>query len=81
MRNKNPAAVALGRRTSPAKKRAAIANGKLGGAPTRERRFIAALDRAINFHAENTNDPHNIGSAVICALNEVKEAFRSAYKP
>lgn len=33
MPKKDPAAVSLGKRTSPAKKRAARRNGKLGGAP------------------------------------------------
>ena len=35
----------------------------------------AKLDKAIAFHRNNTNDPHNIGNAVICALTEVREAL------
>lgn len=39
--------------------------------------FLGALDRAIEFHRTNTNDPHNIGTAVMTALTEVRDAFKA----
>lgn len=39
--------------------------------------FIGALDRAIDFHRNNRNDPHNVGNAVIAALSEVRDAFKA----
>ena len=39
--------------------------------------FIYALDRAIRFHRTNTNDPHNVGNAVMVALAEVRDAFKA----
>lgn len=33
------------------------------------------LDVAIAFHESNTNDPHNVGNAVVCALREVRTAL------
>jgi hypothetical protein len=40
--------------------------------------FIAALNRAIEFHRTNQNDPHNIGVAVMVTLTEVRDAMRYA---
>lgn len=48
--------------------------------PTREENFVAALNKAIKFHQEKTDDAHNISNAVICAISEVRDAFKSAYK-
>lgn len=42
------------------------------------KKFVAGLDKAINFHKNNTNDPHGIGVAVRCALIEVRSAFMEA---
>lgn len=39
--------------------------------------FVGALDRAIEFHRNNTNDPHNIGTAVMVAITEVRDAFKA----
>jgi hypothetical protein len=39
--------------------------------------FVGALDRAIDFHRTNTNDPQNIGTAVMAALIEVRDAFKA----
>lgn len=39
--------------------------------------FLGALDRAIEFHRTNTNDPHNVGNAVVAALTEVRDAFKA----
>jgi hypothetical protein len=36
--------------------------------------FIKKLDKAIAFHQNNQNDPHGVGSAVIAALIEVRNA-------
>lgn len=47
---------------------------------TQEDRFVKALDVAIAFHTNNTNDPHGIGNAVIAALAEVRSAFVNAHK-
>lgn len=41
--------------------------------------FVRHVDKAIRFHRENQNDPHNISNAVIAALSEVKEAAIVAY--
>ncbi len=48
-----------------------------GEVQTNNRAFIHALNRAIEFHRTNTNDPHNIGNAVIAALIEVRDCFRA----
>ncbi len=40
--------------------------------------LYGALNRAIKFHSANTNDPHGISNAVICALTEVRDALRYA---
>lgn len=45
---------------------------------TPESRFVAHLDAAIKFHQRNSNDPHNVSNAVICALVEVRNAFAEA---
>lgn len=42
-----------------------------------QRVFLGALDRAIEFHRTNTNDPHNIGNAVMVAITEVRDAFKA----
>lgn len=39
--------------------------------------FLNALDRAIEFHRSNENDPHNVSSAVIVAISEVRDAFKA----
>lgn len=39
--------------------------------------FIGALDRAIEFHRTNANDPHNVGNAVMVAIAEVRDAFKA----
>lgn len=39
--------------------------------------FLYALERSIEFHRTNTNDPHNIGTAVMVALTEVRDAFKA----
>lgn len=47
--------------------------------PTKEARFLAELEKAIQFHGLNPNDPHGISNAVICTLVEVRNAFADAY--
>jgi hypothetical protein len=39
--------------------------------------FLFAMDRAIEFHRTNTNDPHNVGTAVMVALTEVRDCFKA----
>jgi hypothetical protein len=39
--------------------------------------FLGAIDRAIEFHRTNTNDPHNVGTAVMVALSEVRDCFKA----
>jgi hypothetical protein len=60
------------------------------GAPTRQmvseaigerESFLAGLDRAIEFHRTNQNDPYGIGNAVMVALKEVKKAYSDAFRP
>ena len=46
---------------------------------SKERAFLAALDRAIEFHRTNTDDPYGIDIAVVAALVEVRDAFKAAY--
>lgn len=46
---------------------------------TPEHRFIAGLDKAIEFHRNNQDDLHHVGNAVMCALLEVRNAFVEAY--
>jgi hypothetical protein len=46
---------------------------------TPEQRFIAGLDKAIEFHRGNAKDKYNVGNAVMCALMEVRNAFSVAY--
>lgn len=41
------------------------------------RAFVGALERAITFHRTNTNDPHNVGTAVMVALTEVRDCFKA----
>lgn len=41
--------------------------------------FLRGLDRAIDFHQNNANDPHGIGNAVLAALNEVRTAYEGAF--
>ena len=49
--------------------------------------FAHNLEQAIAFHRCNQNDPHNIGCAVLVALEETREAFvlainnRRTFKP
>jgi hypothetical protein len=40
--------------------------------------FIEELDKKIEFHRTNQNDPHSIGTAVMVALTEVRDAWRIA---
>lgn len=40
--------------------------------------FLAALDRAIEFHRSLNEDPHNIRNAVLVSLTEVRDAMRYA---
>ncbi len=47
--------------------------------PTREEKFLAGLDKAIEFNRTNQTDPHGIGNAVIASLFSVREAFAEAY--
>jgi hypothetical protein len=39
--------------------------------------FLDALNRAIEFHRTNTNDPHNVGASVMVAVTEVRDAFKA----
>ena len=48
---------------------------RLKDAQIANRCFTDALGRAINFHRNNANDPHNVGTAVSVALAEVRDAF------
>lgn len=41
--------------------------------------FLGAIERAIDFHRTNPNDPHNVGAAVVAALTEVRDAFKAYY--
>jgi hypothetical protein len=41
--------------------------------------FIAALEKAIEFHRSNQNDPHEIGNAVMVVLIEVRDAYKKAF--
>lgn len=43
-----------------------------------EQKFVDELDRAIDFHCTNPDDPYNLGPAVVSALLEVRNAFASA---
>lgn len=47
--------------------------------PSREEKFVAALDKSIAFHRSNPNDPHGVGNAVIASLSEVRSAFVAAF--
>jgi hypothetical protein len=40
--------------------------------------LLAEISNSIRFHEHNTNDPHNVGSAVITALLEVENAIKRA---
>lgn len=44
---------------------------------------IIKLDNEINkrilFHQQNTNDPHNVGNAIIGALSEVSGSIRATF--
>lgn len=46
---------------------------------SKEQAFLAELDKAIEFHRTNTNDPYGIAVAVMAALAEVRDAFKAAY--
>lgn len=46
---------------------------------SREGKFVHALDKAIDFHRTNQNDPYGISNAVICALTETREAFAQTF--
>lgn len=39
--------------------------------------FLGALDRAIEFHRTNMNDPHNVSAAVVAAVTEIRDAFKT----
>lgn len=41
-------------------------------------KFIDKLDQAIEFHGSATNNPHQIGNAVIATLTEIKAALHFA---
>lgn len=43
--------------------------------PAKDLRFLKALDRIIDWHASNTNDPYGISNAVMVAVLEVRDAF------
>lgn len=45
------------------------------GLPTPDEKFIQKLDKAIEFHRTNQNDPYGLAPAVMCALTEVREAL------
>jgi len=40
--------------------------------------FITNLNKAIEFHRTNKNDPYNIGNSAIVALSETRDAFVAA---
>ena len=46
--------------------------------PSKDDLFLNGLEKAINFHATNKNDPHNIGNAVMIALVETFNAYAKA---
>jgi len=41
-------------------------------------KFCNNLDKAIEFHRLNQNDPHQVGNAAVLALCEVREMFGMA---
>ena len=43
--------------------------------------FLAGIDRAVEFHRGNQNDPHGVGNAVIVALTEIQKAYSDAFRP
>lgn len=47
--------------------------------PTKDEKFLDRLDKAIEFHRNNPNDPHDIAAAVMVALTEVREAFAESH--
>lgn len=47
--------------------------------PSREEKFLANLDLAIEFHRTNKEDVYGIDIAVMCALQETRDAFAKAY--
>lgn len=50
--------------------------GETKGIPSH--RFASYLSDAIDWHRQNTNDPHNIDNAAIAILTEVREALLRA---
>lgn len=46
--------------------------------PSKDKRFLNALDRVIDFHANNHNDPHGVSRAVMVAVLEVRDAFAAS---
>lgn len=40
--------------------------------------LIRALDKRIEFHRTNTNDPYNLGNAAILILEDVKSAIKES---
>lgn len=38
---------------------------------------LDALNRSVEFHRTNQNDPYNIGTAVMVAVSEVRDAFKA----
>ena len=38
-------------------------------------KFCHNLDRSIEFHRQNQNDPHGVGNAAVLILSEVRELF------
>lgn len=42
------------------------------------KKLIKSLKRRIEFHQNNQNDPHGIGTAVVAALSEVVEAIKES---
>src|SRR4051812_43481236 len=42
--------------------------------------LIGSLEKRIEFHRSNTNDPHNVGNAVVTALEEIKGAAADVLK-
>lgn len=40
--------------------------------------LLAGLDRAIKFHRNLNEDPHNVRDAVLVSLTEVRDALRYA---
>lgn len=39
--------------------------------------FLAAIERSIEFHRTNPDDPHNVGTAVVVALTEIRDCYKA----